>query len=81
MDTKYDFDPIEVEDNATDPRIVYICAVASESLPEDLQEQLNGATTLYAVHDAGGERLALVKERGLAFALARQNDLAPVSVH
>ena len=30
---------------------------------------------------ADGERLALVKERALAFILARQNELTPVSVH
>jgi len=33
------------------------------------------------VHDSDGQRLALVKNRKLAFALARQNDLAPVNVH
>jgi len=33
------------------------------------------------VHDAAGERLALVADRKLAFLLARQNDLAPVTVH
>ena len=27
------------------------------------------------------DRLALVKDRALAFALARQNDMAPVNVH
>ena len=36
---------------------------------------------LYAVHDADGQRLAVVRDRRLAFVLARQNDLAPVSVH
>ena len=40
-----------------------------------------GFETLYAVHDAQGTRLALVKDRELAFVLARQNDLAPVNVH
>ena len=34
-----------------------------------------------ATHSESGERLALVAERSLAFALARQNDLAPVSAH
>ncbi|MYA88929.1 MAG: DUF1150 family protein, partial [Boseongicola sp. SB0662_bin_57] len=37
--------------------------------------------TVYAVHSSDGERLALVKDRSLAFILARQNDLAPVNVH
>jgi hypothetical protein len=46
-----------------------------------MQEQVEGIETLYAVHGADGERLAVVKERNLAFALARQNDYAPVTVH
>jgi hypothetical protein len=36
---------------------------------------------IFAVHSADGERLALVRDRELAFVLARQNDLAPVNVH
>jgi len=33
------------------------------------------------VHSEAGERLALVRDRKLAFILARQNDLTPVTVH
>ena len=36
---------------------------------------------LYAVHKSDGERLALVKDRQMAFMLARQNHLSPVTVH
>lgn len=65
----------------TDPKgqpIVYVREVS----PEELPEELKGAdTTLYALHDADGNRLALAPDRGQAFALARQNDLSPVSVH
>ena len=61
--------------------IVYIRPVAVAELPVEVQEAAMGATELYAVHSAEGERLALVKDRRLAFMLARQNDLAPVSVH
>jgi hypothetical protein len=61
--------------------IVYIRSVAVADLPDEVQQAARGATELYAVHSAEGERLALVKERRLAFLLARQNDLAPVSVH
>ncbi len=62
-------------------RIVYILPVAVADLPDEIREQVEGVDTLYAVHRPNGERLALVRERGLAFALARQNDLAPVSAH
>ena len=50
-------------------------------LPDEIREQLDGVDTLYAVHRPNGERLALVRDRTMAFALARQNDLSPVSAH
>ncbi len=62
-------------------RIVYVRSGEVSELPEDVQEQVGDQTRLYAVHRADGERLALVRDRGMAFALARQNDLAPVTVH
>jgi hypothetical protein len=37
--------------------------------------------TLYSVHTADGERIALVGDRDLAFAAARQHEMNPVSVH
>lgn len=75
MDTSFEFIP-ESED-----RIAYVREVDFEDLPEDVQEQLDGAETLYALYDSQGERLALVKERQMAFILARQNNLEPVTVH
>ncbi len=75
MDTKYEFGP-EGQDN-----IVYITTVDVADLPEEVREAAQGASQLYAVCKPDGERLALVKDRNLAFALARQNDLAPVAVH
>ncbi len=75
MDTKYDFGP------ETGQRIVYVRPVAVADLPEEIRRQASGIETLYAVHAGTGERLALVRDRSLAFALARQNDLAPVHAH
>ena len=75
MNTKFDFG---TEDAG---RIVYVRPVAVAELPADVREQAMGMEEIYAVHDADGQRLALVKDRTLAFVLARQNDLAPVSVH
>ncbi len=76
MDSKQNIDDINVAAN-----IVYVRPVEVEDLPAELRPQAMGAKTIYAVHNAMGERLALVKERRLAFALARQNDMAPVTVH
>lgn len=41
---------------------------------------VDGAPT-YAIHAADGTQMALVPDRDLAFAVVRQNDLQPVSVH
>ena len=75
MDVKYDGLP-EAEN-----RIVYVREVKVEDLPDEIRPQVGGAKKLYAVHSADGERLALVRDRHMAFVLARQNDLAPVTVH
>lgn len=75
MDTEFEF-PHEAGQ-----RIAYVRSVAVEDLPEDVQNQVGDLTTLYAVHSEEGERLALVSDRKMAFVLARQNDLDPVTVH
>ena len=62
-------------------QIVYVKPVKVADLPKDVQAQVEGLDQLYAVHDSSGERLALVKERDMAFVLARQYDMAPVAVH
>lgn len=66
---------------AAGARTVYIREVPTRSLPDEIRRQLPGVDVLYAVHDTDGERLALVRGRSLAFMLARQNALTPVSVH
>lgn len=79
MHEPYAFD--EVKGAAIAPNIVYVRSVAVADLPEEMQGELQGQRTIYAVHNAEGERLALVQDRNLAFALARQHDFAPVAVH
>jgi hypothetical protein len=74
MQTPYDF-------GAEQERLVYVKAVEASSLPEEVQAQMNGLEQLYAVHTADGAQLAIVADRKLAFALARQNDYQPVAVH
>jgi hypothetical protein len=79
MDVK--FENLPGSDAVAARAIVYVRPVAVADLPAELQRQAEGFATLYAVHRPDGERLALVADRKLAFALARQNDMAPVSVH
>jgi hypothetical protein len=61
--------------------IVYVRPVTVADLPDELREQIGDIETVYSVHRPDGERVALVRERSMAFSLARQHDLAPVSVH
>lgn len=75
MNTPYNFEAADQD------RLVYVRPVDVADLPSEVQTQANGFDRVYAVHNAEGERLALVHDRSLAFALARQNDFAPVNVH
>jgi hypothetical protein len=75
MDVKYERLP------KAEGAIVYVRPVLVSDLPSELQKQAEGFDTIYAVHRPNGDRVALVADRKLAFALARQHDMAPVSVH
>lgn len=75
MNTPFDFNEMHND------RTVYVRPVQVADLPAEMQDQAEGRHQIYAVHNAEGERLALVADRKLAFVLARQNDFAPVNVH
>jgi hypothetical protein len=69
------------------PDLVYVRPVsAAEILASVPSAQVQGFElspdqTLYAVHRADGERLAVLTDRASAVAAALANELAPVSVH
>ena len=67
--------------NFPDAAMVYVRPVLVVDLPDDLRDQVEGLEMIYSVHRANGDRVALVANRQLAFALAAQNDMAAVSVH
>ena len=75
MNMKHEFPQV------ADGNVVYVRRVAMDSLPDEVRQQAPGLESLYAVHGIDGERLALVRDRQMAFFLARQNELTPVSVH
>ena len=77
MNMKHEFDA----ETAAERKIVYVRPVEVSDLPEELRAQAGAVKTIYALHAETGDRLALVRDRQLAFVVARQNDLAPVSVH
>lgn len=69
-------------------KLVYVRAVIAKDVLDDLMDDEDASSmeipedaTLYSVHAADGERLALVGDRDLAFAAARQHEMDPVSVH
>ncbi len=61
--------------------LVYVRPVAVRDLPEEVRIQVPDLKLLYALHGPDGERLALVRDRWMAFSLARDNELQAVSVH
>ena len=61
-------------------RLVYIRTVPASELPEGARARI-GDAPVYAIHDAEGARLALVADRDLAFVVARQHEMTPVSAH
>lgn len=69
-------------------KLVYVRHVVARDVLSDLADE-DGVSAfdipedaiLYAVHAADGERIALVGDRELAFAAARQHEMDPVSVH
>lgn len=58
--------------------IVYVREAEKSELPDHLK---SAPGKLFSVHDHEGKCLALTEDRKIAFALARQNDLQPVSAH
>ena len=61
-------------------RTVYVSVVNVADLPEAVAKGIS-QPRVYSLNSSTGERLALVKDRSLAFVLARQNEFHPVPVH
>lgn len=71
------------------PDLVYVREIRASDILADAPVEIAKATgleidpdqTLYAVHGADGERLAVMIDRETAFAAAVAHELEPVSVH
>ena len=74
MNTKIDLSKIDKD-------IVYVKPILASDLPTEVREQVGDLDEVFAVHNAKGEQLALVADRKLAFHLARENQMRPVTVH
>ncbi|HHX89071.1 MAG TPA: DUF1150 family protein [Paracoccus sp.] len=67
--------------NLPEGRIAYIREVPVETLSDEIRARLDGTRQVYGIHTETGDCIALTADRRMAFLLARQNDLAPVSAH
>lgn len=67
------------------PDLVYVREIRAGEILDDLEDiedvELDPEQTLYALHGADGERLAVMIDRETAIAAAHAHDMAPVSVH
>ena len=69
------------------PNLVYVRPVSAAEVMASVNAaqvedfDLDPEQTLYAVHRADGERLAVLTDRESAMAAALAHELAPVSVH
>ncbi|MEL6662389.1 MAG: DUF1150 family protein [Pseudomonadota bacterium] len=68
-----------------DTQLVYVRPISEDELhailPANALEELGTTDDLFAVHNASGERLAIVEGREAAFAAARAHSLTPTSLH
>jgi len=84
---KYEMPPLDAEAIAKliAPNTVYVREVGVDELkgsgvlPDDVL--VPSSQKFFALHLADGRRVAVMDDRELAFAAARQHDLEPVSVH
>ena len=74
MDTRFDLETLGKD-------VVYVKPILVTELPEDMRAKVGDLQELFAVHNAKGEQLAVVADRKLAFHLARENNMHPVTVH
>lgn len=61
-------------------RTGYIRAIRVDDLEPEIKTP-DGVEIVYALCDVNGRRMALFDDRDLAFAVARSNEIAAVSVH
>ena len=62
-------------------RLAYVRRIDPATLPAPLRAQVPPDATVWGVHNAEGACLALTDNRRMAFVVARDNDLSPMSVH
>ena len=70
-----------------DRRVCYVREVLAKDVREDIERELDASfafednSVLYALCADDGSRIALMSDRDIAFAAARQHEMMPHSVH
>ncbi|MEM9423006.1 MAG: DUF1150 family protein [Pseudomonadota bacterium] len=69
-------------------KLCYVRPVLARDVREEIERETSEASDafadesiLYALHADDGSRIALMSDRDIAFAAARQHEMVPVSVH
>jgi hypothetical protein len=71
----------------TGRRMCYVRPVLARDVRDEIQRETDDEirfsddSILYALHAADGSRIALMSDRAIAFAAAKQHEMVPVSVH
>ncbi|MEM1380460.1 MAG: DUF1150 family protein [Pseudomonadota bacterium] len=70
-----------------DSKVCYVREVLAKDVRDDIEAELESKfafeddSVLYALYADDGSRIALMSDREIAFAAARQHELTPLSVH
>ena len=68
-------------------RVCYVRPVLARDVRDEIEREtdedirFSDDSILYALHAADGSRIALMSDREIAFAAAKQHEMTPVSVH
>lgn len=68
-------------------KVCYVRPVLAREVRDEIEREadrdvaFSDDAILYALHAADGARIALMSDRAIAFAAARQHEMTPVSLH
>ena len=78
----------ELKNPLSNHKICYVRPVLARDVRDEIEREAKEASEgfsddsiLYALHADDGSRIALMSDREIAFAAARQHEMTPLSVH
>ena len=78
--------PGQPQTDSLSAKTCYVRPVLAGEVRDEIEREAENVTfsddqLLYALHAADGSRIALMSTRAIAFAAAKQHEMAPLSVH